>query len=255
MNRYLFAQVCAVFLILFAAAEADACRRCGRFGNACSFAVHHAPVHHAPAAPDVTNFIFNNSFPGFPLPGAGASVFGYSSPAGPAGFSLASQGQYVDPAMVLNRLAMLAELQTNGAHAATSQFKELGAQALALNESTGKIAIAQVAIAAMQTPPEFKASALKVSVDGNGKTDVNWVTPENEIKPLGNVDISLSCAKCHNKPIESAPGGFFFDGKGMTRDEFEWAEEAVHAGKMPPNSKLDRKGKSQVVEKLRAMVK
>lgn len=263
MNKYLFASVLAVFAVLFFVADSSACNRCGVFGRRCHFAapVHHAPVVHAPAVAEVSNFIFNNSYPGPLLPAAGASLYGYHSPAGPQGFSLNAQGLYVDPAMVLDRAARFTELSLSQGTAATDQFKQLGSQALALNDQLNQRAstnaIAAVAISAMQsgnaTAPQ--AAALKVSVNSAGETKAEWITPDAGIKALGGIDISLSCAKCHNKPIDSAPHGFVFDGKAMTREEFDWASEAVWSGKMPPNSKLDRAGKSQVVEKLRELVK
>lgn len=252
MNRF-FAAVMAVCLLLLCAIPADACRRCGRSGSACHFAVtpHVAPL----AAPtNVANFIFNNSYPGRILPPGGASLFGYS---------LNAQGQYIDPAQVLDRAARITEQEQLNTRAAIAGFGQVAGTALALNDQfnqrANNNAIASVAITALQanTAPTPQA-ALTVSVNSAGETTTKWstaeVTAENEIKPLGTPAISLSCGKCHNKAAE-APGGFFFDGKGMTREEFDWASESVWAGRMPKNSKLDRAGKSQVVEQLRSMVK
>lgn len=254
MNR-LFAAVMAVCLLLLCALPADACRRCGRSGTACHF---HVPTHvpHVPAVipPNVSNFIFNNSYPGPILPPGGASLFGYS---------LNAQGQYIDPAQVLDRAARITEQEQRNTAAAIAGFGQVASTALALNsqfnQQANNNAIATVAITALQanSAPTPQA-ALKVSINSAGETSTEWlspeVTPENEIKPLGKPVISLSCGKCHNKAAE-APGGFFFDGKGMTREEFDWASESVWAGRMPKGSKLDRAGRAAVVENLRSMVK
>lgn len=267
MNTYMFRAVVAVFVILFTAMQAGACGRCGRGGGFCHFApAHH--VHHAPHVPQasVTNFIFNSQYPaGIPyFPAQGASVFGYGGGYGPSGFALAAQAQYIDPALTLDRSGRLAELSIQGGQAATAQFNASANQALALNDQLNQrannTAIAAVAIQALQNnqQPAPQAQALKVSIKSTGETVAEWLPAEGgeaEFKLQGGPEISLTCAKCHSAEAAKAPKGFSFNGQSMTQAESDWAQEAVWAGKMPPNSKLDRAGKSAVAKKLQSLVK
>ncbi len=266
MNAHLFRCIIAAALILIAAAQADACNRCGRFGSACSFAhVHHAPMHHEPT-PSVTNFVFNATHPyAIPFPQAGASVFGHNLGGyGLNGFSLNAQAQYVDPAMLADRAARFTELAHGNAGDATKQFSTLAAQMLAINDQNDQrqknAAIATVAISAIgaNAQPSPQAQSLKVSVSSTGQTVAEWLPADDkpaEFKLQGGPEISLTCAKCHDKPADSAPGGFQFNGKFNSQDQLDWAKEAVWSGKMPPNVRLDRHGKSKVAEKMQSLLK
>lgn len=257
MNRIFFMQIVAVFAILFFVAEASACGRCGRFGRSCHFAAPHVVHHAAPVVvpPSVTNFIFNNSYPGPILPPGGASLFGYS---------LSAQGQYIDPALVLDRSARIAEQEQRNTATAIAGFQQVAGTALALNDQfnqrANSTAIATVAISALQSNQTAapQATALKVSINSLGETSTEWLRPDpagdGQFQALGSPVVSLSCAKCHNADKATAPKGFVFDGKPMSRADFDWAAEQVWAGKMPPKANLDRAGKSAVVESLRAMV-
>lgn len=266
MNSNIFYLIIvAFFSMFFAAGPAEACRRCGHSGSFCHFA-HHAPVvHHDPPA-QVTNFIFSSQFPGNYFPEQGGSVFGYSAGGyGPNGFSLQAQAQYVDPAMVVDRAARLAELTQANATAGINGFNDISSKAMALNDQLNQRAsinaTAAVAISAINANQSAapQAQSLKVSVKSTGETVAEWLPAEDD-KPVefnlqGGADISLSCAKCHDMPAAEAPKGFHFDGKGMTQAESDWAQEQVWAGKMPPKSNLDRAGKAAVAKKLQSLVK
>lgn len=258
MNTKLFASIVAAFLflilLLIGTPDADGCNRCGRRGSSCAFhvphVVHHAPVHHVPPA-TVTNFIFNSQYPGAYLPAGGSSLFGYS---------LAAQGHYVDPAMILDRQARLAEQSQANSAAAIAAFSGVANTANALNDQFNQrahnTAIATVAINALAAnqSPAPQASALKISINSAGETKAEWLTPnnENQVNALG-VDVG-TCARCHNKPDGKGPGGFNFDGQLISLDDFDWASEVIWAGKMPKGQKLSRAQKSELVGKLRLLL-
>lgn len=249
----------ALAIVFVMVESAFCCGRCGRFGRSCHFVAPHVVHHAAPVIipPSVTNFVFNNSYPGPILPPGGASLFGYS---------LSAQGQYIDPALVLDRSARIAEQEQRNTAAATAGFQQIAGTALALNDQfnqrANSTAIATVAMAALQSnqTPAPQAAALKVSINSLGETRTEWLQPDpagqgdGQFQALGSPVVSLSCAKCHNADKATAPKGFVFDGKPMSRADFDWAAEQVWAGKMPPKANLDRAGKSAVVESLRAMV-
>lgn len=277
MNRELFwSVVCFVLGYLCLPIEAEACSRCGLFGNRCRYAQTYYYPSYVPA-PTTTNLIFNNSYP-VPLLGPqGSTVYGYS---------LASSALAFDPALYMDRAGRYTELSLQAARVAAEGYNANAATAMALTDAADRraknTALALAAIEANRTPVPPQTISLtirdgKVIVNeipsintGEGRKDVCEVPPApspspapNGLNPLGNapLTLSLACGKCHDGrgPTPMSPNrppaySRIGDDIAITEEFYHKAVSQIQNGTMPPESNLTESQKASLIAKLSALI-
>jgi hypothetical protein len=263
--------VLASLVVLFSAGNADACNRCGLFGNKCRFAAktYYQPTYYAPAVytpPDnVQNFIFNNSYP---TPLLGNSVYGYS---------LASQAYSVDPAQVLDRSSRLAELAFTSGQKAIDDFNETAGNALALSaDASRRSQNTLLALSAIQANEQPATSlSFRASVT-NGKLNLERIEAAPSSQPAtapaecqdcktrddgrlslsmpAHLSVSAVCGRCHDGTGKNnSPKGLTIDdmaARDATDEQLELWAQKIWAGEMPPKSKLTTSQRISVTARL-----
>ena len=263
----------AILLLVLAcfADSADACNRCGLFGNRCRFAVqtHYPPKYYVPAVtytPPSQNFIFNNSYP-TPLLAQGNSVYG---------FSLAAQAYTLDPAQVLDRSGRLAELAFASGQKAIDDFNTTAGNALALSaDASRRSQNTLLALSAMQANEQPAQSLSFRATVTDGKLSLQRIEGESQaqtapqcetcqpkdgdtlsLKMPAVLTLSATCGRCHDGTGKNeTPKGLTIDDQTVqtasAADRELWADK-IWTGEMPPKSKLTKSQRLSVMSKLDA---
>lgn len=257
-------------LIGLFATDAEACQRCGLFGNRCRFQSYYYPTYQPvtyAAQPTTQNFVFNNSYPVAALLGQGNTVYGYS---------LAAQPYTLDPAQVLDRAGRLAELAFTSGQKAVDDFNDTAGNALALsaeaNRQQQNTLLAMTAIQANSQAQPTQSLSFRATVT-NGKLSLERIEaapsaavtapcPDGNCPPPAPKDGTLSlsagnligqyCGTCHDGTGQKdTPRGFVLDGQTrLVNGQFQAAAKAVMAGKMPPKSQLSEDDRLAIVAEL-----
>ncbi len=244
-DRGLSLLVCLT--VLMCGSSANACNRCGLFGNRCSFNSHHVVqqvAYQAPAAQaSSTNFVFNNTFPTpYLLSGQqGQSVYGYS---------LASAPYTLDANLFMDRASRFTELALQSSDDANKAFAANTASAMALNDSadrrTKNTLLALSAIQSNGDPnPNAKALSFQATVGSNGRLSIKQIeatTVTGGTRPAG-IPPSFAlglCSKCHDgSGAGGAPPALVLDGsKQLLPAQFDACVAKMAAGEMPPPAKM-----------------
>ena len=255
-------QLIALLILLGLAADAEACNRCGLFGNRCRFAVrHHAPVYHAPVAKVITPYVapqnvyvIQNSYPAPLVPSGGTQ---YAS----TGSYQSIVGNLLDPnAYFAQELALLkAANDTNALRAERSsqlfqRVAELQAP-YAEKLATGAAAKMVLDAAGLNSATQQQTSnAVVIRRDEYGKLQVSQLSPE-QIAAMGGKQpdapappepggkyplLGQFCSSCHGLNLAEPKSGFYLGddpavAKSM-REKFFGITQQLRSGKMPPAS-------------------
>lgn len=244
----------ALLLLVAVAQSADACNRCGLFGNKCRFVStgHHVATYTPPST--TTNILFNNSFPvPYLLSQQGTTVYGQAAT---PSYSLSAQAYQFDAAGWLDRASRFQELALETAQRGNDGFTAGAATAMALTDAINRrqtnAVVALSAITANQPGVEAGVSAQGFSTQStrvtirNGELSVENLDPESgEVRAFGTGN---ACAKCHdgkagpNKP----PKHLDYSRTPLSDELYQKAIDAVMNGRMPPNIEwsVDQKTKS-----------
>ena len=278
-----------VFLILAAMAafceNAEACNRCGLFGNRCRFQSSHvvAPVVASVVQykqPEV--FVVQNNYPqpngaAALLAQQGSTVYGYQQ---------AAAQYFVSPADVLRQAAELAkaagqtaQLGLNGYNATAQTQLNLQAS-FADNLSRGQAA-SQVLQAAGFTAPatQQQSLALRISRGADGQWAVTQADPVSvnqqitarletsttttptpaptpEAVAKSNSIIAAKCASCHGLDKTEPKAGIFLDaGHQLDCKVVLSSLKAIKDNKMPKGGSLTPEEKGRIMEELLALSK
>lgn len=280
LSRILFPWLtCAVaaVLVMANASDADACGRCGLFGNRCKFvkAVVVAPAV-AVAEPVIVNretpVVITNVFP----QANGAAVLAPQGLTGYTygGFQQLSQAYTLDPAAVLRQAHQLATDTQALTKAGLDGYTNVASLALQLNAQTSTplaqgLAAATVLNAAGlsgNAAQQLNAGPLSVRLyrDSAGQWQVDAsdpTQPRTQVqtsarqsvesgRPLppdaadpsppavANSLLSAKCASCHGLSLTEPNGGLYFDaGHQLDCNSAMKAIKAVRRGTMPKNAK------------------
>lgn len=262
MNRYMFLAIAAIFGPLL---TAEACDRCGLFGNKCRFQSHHVvqqvAAYTPPAVNQTQNFVFQNSFPVPSLTQQGSSVYGYSLAAAPYTF---------DSAAYLDRAARFQELALETAQQGINGFNANAQAATALADSvdrrTKNAMVALAAINANQQQPSA-ASANNVqtftmrATVRNGQLTIENGPPAEapSTQPVTAVpggvqafgaNVLTACARCHDgNGTGGTPTTFRLDGtQEITPELHDRSLALIKSGKMPPPGKSQPLSESQRID-------
>lgn len=239
--RFLIALIVGLLLGIFAA-DAEACGRCGLFGNRCRFSSHVQHVAHAPYIPPVTsqNFIFNNAFPPYLLSQGGQSIYGVQSLA----------GAYADsPALFMDRAARFTELALQQSGDATAAFNETGRLALELNDAADRRAKNfALALSAMESSGPVNQQLHVEVINGKAQIVQQQQAPPPEPFTLQQLTSGAACATCHTADAAADHKGVVLDGSQPF--DLGRASEAVMLGRMPPKHNLTAEQKRAVVNGL-----
>lgn len=264
------------------AADAQACTRCGLFGNRCRYykPTYYAPAYQAVAAvvqqPDV--FVVQNNYPA-PIAAQGQTVYGYQS---------AVSAYSVNPAEVLRQAAALSQAATATAQLGLTGFNQTAQTQLTLQAQITEPlarghAASQVLSAAGLSQPftQQQSLALRIYQDGNqwkveqqAAPHVNarieasvgngvqpvQPRPSGEPPPIPQQERSTSvvaqkCAKCHGLDKAEPKGGLFLDaGHGINCDSFREAIKRVKSSdpaiRMPPDGGLTPQEAGDLLDEL-----
>lgn len=262
-------------LVIMCPISAEACGRCGLFGNRCKFVKVVAPVV-AVAEPVIVNretpVVITNVFP----QANGAAVLAPQGLTGYTygGFQQLSQAYTLDPAAVLRQAHQLATDTQALTKAGLDGYTNVASLALQLNAQTSTplaqgLAAATVLNAAGlsgNAAQQLNAGPLSVRLyrdqSGQWQVDASDPTqPRTQVqasvrqsvesgRPLppdatdppppvaANSLLSAKCASCHGLSLTEPKGGLFFDaGHQLDCNSAMKAIKAVRRGTMPKNAK------------------
>jgi hypothetical protein len=228
----------AVIGILSLVGSAEACNRCGHYGNSCRYyaapkyvapVYHNNHQHHAHNYDnrETLNFIFNNSYPLPLLAQQGNSLYGYS---------LAAKDHSVDPQLILDRAGRLAENSQSLTSEGVSGFLAIGSQQINGQVEVAKIhaqgAAATAALQAARGDPTPAAGSLsfRAEFDSSGKLTVHPAEDGGRLSlSAGGNILKEKCASCHKSGGKAAPFKPETAEKAYTR----WGQMAHHGVDVP----------------------
>lgn len=187
-----FLLVMAFLVGLLLAESAGACDRCGLFGRRCRFASqsHHFTDHHdgygygSSGNSGTQTFNFINSYPLPLLATQGQTIYG---------FNLAAQSSAVDPALIFDTAARLAQNASDLAKLGVTGYSELASQQLASQQA---IAAEALEVAKVQAQGQAAAAALSAA-----KPSSSAATPQ-----LFSYRVTVTNGQTKIEEIDSATG-------------------------------------------------
>lgn len=234
-------------LILGMSVDAEACTRCGLFGQRCRFVSHHAkvvqPVAAYPQAAASTITIQNN-YNGAaltsPLALQGNTVYGYHA---------AASAYSVNPEQVLNQAARLVENAQGLAQTGFQQFSAAATAQLAGQQEVAKIIAATEHLKAANVAASTSQS-ITVKTDASGHATVTTDPPAGQ--PATEAPKAFAtCTKCHSGATPK--GQFSLDGESFSAPTITKALRAIASGQMPPADagvELSQQDKGEIMQYL-----
>lgn len=260
------------------AADAQACTRCGLFGNRCRYqTTYYKPAYQQAAvvqSPDV--FIVNNQYPA-PLAAQGSTVYSQSVVSPYA----------VNPTELFNQAQGLAQATMATTQLAVTGFNQMATTQLQLQASITEPlarghAASQVLSAAGLSQPytqQQQSLALRIYQEGNQwkveqqtapqvnarieasvGNGVQPAAPRTDPPPIPQPERSTSvvaqkCAKCHGLDKAEPKGGLYLDvGHGISCDNFREAIKRVKSSdpqvRMPPDGNLTPQEAGDLLDEL-----
>lgn len=267
----------AVVMVVVAAicampSDAEACSRCGLFGNRCKFVSH---VAVAPVAiikqPEV--FVIQNNYPA-----ANGAAFLAQQGGAVYGFNGAAQAYTLDPAAVLRQAADLARGAQSLAQVGLDGYNVSAGLALQLNAQVqeplakGAAAAAVLNAAGLSQPSQATQQAIRLYRDGSGRWQVENLEAaavsakvEAQTQPVPvpvadpnsvGVTVAAKCSQCHGLSLAEPKGGLYLDrGHSIDCRQSLKAISAVMSGKMPKGQALTAEERTALVNELVALGK
>lgn len=262
MNR-----IAAFFVILACApTSADACNRCGLFGNRCRYvatSTYVAPV--VAAVPSVSNvYVLQNNYPA-PLVGQGSSALvsngGYQSLTLPLYDPTAFLSQSLQMVSAGQDYVKLAHSQALASHQRTLELQAPTVERLAAGQAASQVLRAAGLDPAHNTSGQSSAVVISRNADGQLQvlplqaaeaqaitarlststtiTSAIATTPQPQAVGTPASLLAQFCGKCHGLDIAAPKGGFFLGddaetAKGMKAKFYEIAQAVGTDKTMPP---------------------
>jgi len=261
-------------LLLIGASTADACQRCGLFGNRCRYVApvvkqavvqqYAAPVaYQAPAAvvaaPQysyqpppiyVTNVYPDANGAAGLLAKQGNSIYG---------FQQAAAAYFANPAEVLRQAAELSRAATQTAALGLSGYNQTAQTQLTLQASIAEPlakgqAAAEVLTAAGLTQSVARGESIALRLSA-GVAVNEHTTPSQSLPPPISL-LAEKCGRCHGLSLSEPKGGVYVDpGHKLDRATLGDAMRAVATGNMPKEGQLTDHEKLKIFEELSKLQK